>query len=231
MVAGTVAFLLVRGVLRLLGLGSSPDAKDVEIAVLRHQLMVLRRQVARPRYRPADRVVLATLAKLLPRVRWSVFLVTPATLLRWHRVLVARRWTYRRTGRSGSDEQVVALVLRLARDNPRWGYLRIVGECGKLGVRVSATSVRRGPAPASARAGATAERAELVGVPEGPGPRRVRVRLLRRGNGRADPAVCVVCHRAGPSAGASGRHHPVPDRGVGQPGRPQPVDGPRRPGG
>jgi len=88
---------------------------------------------------------LAALAKLLPRERWAVFLVTPATLLRWHRELVARRWTYPRTGRDrrGLDEAVVALVVRLARENPRWGYLRIVGECRTLGVRVSATSVRR----------------------------------------------------------------------------------------
>jgi putative transposase len=85
-----------------------------------------------------------------------VFLVTPATLLRWHRELVARRWTYPHIGRGrpGLDQQVVELVVRLARENPRWGYLRIVGECGRLGVRVSATSVRRilrrhrvGPAP------------------------------------------------------------------------------------
>jgi len=85
------------------------------------------------------------LARLLPRQRWPVFLVTPSTLLRWHRELVARRWTYRHTGRDrpGLDEQVVELVVRLARENPRWGYLRIVGECRKLGIRVSATPVRR----------------------------------------------------------------------------------------
>jgi len=135
----------VRRVLDLVGLGRTPDAKDIEIGVLRHQLMVVRRQVARPRYVPADRLVLATLAKVLPRARWSVFLVTPATLLRWHRELVARRWTYPRTGRvqRGLPPDLVDLVVRMARENPRWGYLRIVGECRKLGVRVSATSVRR----------------------------------------------------------------------------------------
>jgi putative transposase len=96
------------------------------------------------------------LARLLPRQRWAAFLVTPSTLLCWRRELIARRWTDPRTGRGrrGVDEQVVALVVRLARENPRWGCLRIVGECANLGVRVSARSVRRivrryglGPAP------------------------------------------------------------------------------------
>ncbi|WP_309238817.1 integrase catalytic region [Actinoplanes aureus] len=124
--------------------------------MLRHQLMVLRRQVTRPRYTPQDRLVLAMLARLLPRERWAAFLVTPATLLRWHRELVARRWTYPATGTGGNclDPETVELVVRMARENPRWGYIRIVGECHKLGIRVSATSVRRilrrhrlGPAP------------------------------------------------------------------------------------
>jgi len=88
-VASTIVFLLVRRLLGRLGLGRRPEEKDVEIAVLRHQLAVLRRQVARPRYSPSDRILLATLARLLPRPRWSIFLVTPATLLRWHRQLGA----------------------------------------------------------------------------------------------------------------------------------------------
>jgi hypothetical protein len=78
-VVRTLAFVIVRRLLGLVGLGPAPDAKDVEVAVLRHQLMVLRRQVARPRYTPTDRLVLASLAKLMPRGRWAVFLVTPAT--------------------------------------------------------------------------------------------------------------------------------------------------------
>ena len=100
MVVRTLAFVNVRRVLGLVGLGPASDAKDVEIAVLRHQLMVVRRQVVRPRYVAQDRLVLAMLAQLLPRERWAVFLVTPATLLRWHRELVARRWTFRPTGRA-----------------------------------------------------------------------------------------------------------------------------------
>jgi transposase InsO family protein len=101
-------------------------------------------------------MLLAALAKLLPRDRWAVFLVTPSTLLRWHRELIARRWTYPPADgdRRGVDEEIIALVMRLAQENPRWGYVRIVGECRNLGVRVAATSVRRilrrhglGPAP------------------------------------------------------------------------------------
>jgi len=144
-VSCSVTFLLVRKLLGLVGIGPSPDEKDVEIAVLRHQLSVLRRQVARPRFSPTDRAVLATLARLLPRERWAAFLVTPATLLRWHRELVRRHWAFPRTEKvapNALDPDTVALVLRFARENPRWGYLRIGGELKKLGVMVSATSVR-----------------------------------------------------------------------------------------
>jgi putative transposase len=128
----------------------------VEIAVLRHQLAVLHRQAVQPRYTPGDRMILATLAKLMARDRWRIFLATPSTLLRWHRELIRRRWTYptKGRGRRPLDAKVVNLVLRLARENPRWGYVRVVGECRKLGVRVSATSIRTilrrhhlGPAP------------------------------------------------------------------------------------
>jgi len=152
----TIALMVVRRVLGVLGCGPTPNADAVEIAVLWHQLAVLRRQVPRARYTPADRTLLAALAKLLPRERWAVFLVTPSTLLRWRRQLIARRWTYPKTGRDqrGLDEEIVTLVVQLAREHRRWGYLRIVGECRNLGVRVSATSVRRilrrhdlGPAP------------------------------------------------------------------------------------
>ncbi len=107
----TIVFLVMRSILRLVGFGPKPDAKDVEIAVLRHQLAVLHRQVARARYAPTDRLILATLARLLPRERWSAFLVTPATLLRWHRELVRRRWTYAR-GHRAHRSLDPALVIR-----------------------------------------------------------------------------------------------------------------------
>jgi putative transposase len=137
-VVRTLAFLVLRRFLGVVDCGQTPDAKDVEIAVLRHQLAVVRRQVARPRYTPDDQMVLAVLARLLPRDRWKVFLVTPLTLLRWHRELIRRRWTHPATGRpAGLDPEVVALVLRLARDNARWGYLRVRREAliDRVGVR------------------------------------------------------------------------------------------------
>jgi transposase InsO family protein len=107
-------------------------------------LAVLRRQVRQPRLRSDDRVLLAALASALPRSAWTIFLVSPRTLLRWHARLVARRWTYPHTqkGRPRLARQVRELVVRLARENPSWGYQRIVGELRGLGISVSATSVR-----------------------------------------------------------------------------------------
>ena len=132
------------------------DVKDIELLVLRHQLVVLRRQGQRPTLRPSDRALLAAMGRLLPRGRRHGLLVTPETVLRWHRELVRRRWTYShaRPGRPSIDVTTRELVLRLARENSRWGYQRIVGELSKLGLPVSPSTVRRllakaglGPAP------------------------------------------------------------------------------------
>jgi putative transposase len=122
----------------------SERSKELEILVLRHELAILRRQPRRARFRPADRAILAAFARGLPRSAWASLSVRPATLLRWHRQLVRRRWTYphRPPGRPPLDRQVQTLVLRLARENSRWGYRRIVGELQGLGISVSATSVR-----------------------------------------------------------------------------------------
>src|ERR1035438_6847533 len=137
-------------------------AQDAEGPVLRHQLAALRRQVARPRFTWSDRALVALLAGLVPREHWSSFLVSPKTILGWHRSLVRRRWTYphRRPGRPALPDETVELILRLTRENPRWGYLRIVGELKNIGVSVSKTSVaavlrRHGLPPAPRRAGPT----------------------------------------------------------------------------
>ncbi len=116
---------------------------DLEIVVLRHQLAILRRQVKRPVYRRTDRAFLAAASRLLPREMWRSFMVRPETLLRWHRELVRRKGTtpHRRPGRPAIDPETRNLALRLARQNPRWGYRRIQGELLGLGIRLSATSI------------------------------------------------------------------------------------------
>jgi putative transposase len=135
---------LCRSIQLLVVLAHGDTAKDLEILVLRHQLTVLRRQVPRRRLEPADRALLAALSRILPRSRWSCFFVKPETLLRWHRRLIAGAWTYphRATGRPPLDQQLQHLIIRLARENPRWGYQRIQGELIRLGLRVSATAIR-----------------------------------------------------------------------------------------
>jgi putative transposase len=122
----------------------SEREKEIEILLLRHQLRVLERQVARPAPTQADRALLAAFSRVLPRQAWrrSLF-VTPTTLLRWHRELVARRWTYPRRcpGRPPTAAEVRELVVRLARENPSWGYRRVQGELVGLGVKLAASTV------------------------------------------------------------------------------------------
>jgi putative transposase len=156
----SLCYVLFRHALQLAAFRlRSDEFKELEIVVLRHELAVLRRQVGRPELSPADRVFLAAASRLLPRTSWRSFVVTPTTLLRWHRRLVAKRWTYRsRTGRPRIGGEVRELVLRLARENRRWGYQRIVGELRGLGFAVSATTVRKllreaGLGPAGERMG------------------------------------------------------------------------------
>ena len=128
----------------LVMLGRGDRAKEIEILALRHQVAVLRRQVNRPDLNDRDRVLLAALSRLLPRPSWNVFFVTPATLLRWHRNLIARTWTYprKRPGRPSTRADIRAAVLRLAGENPTWGYQRISGELAGAGIGVPPGTVR-----------------------------------------------------------------------------------------
>jgi len=168
----SLLYMVLRAVLRLAPASDQRD-RELEILVLRHQVKVLQRKAGRPRLRRRDRLFLAAAARLPPKGRCSCFIVTPATLLAWHRALVKRKWTYRRrrSGRPPLDPEICRLVVRMAKDNPRWGYLRIQGELRKLGIRVGATSIKRllareglGPAPRRGSSWSEFLRAQADGI-------------------------------------------------------------------
>jgi transposase len=225
----SLAYRLVRCLFGLLAVLVRSDlSKDAELLVLRHENQVLRRQLrGRLRRDHADRLWLAALSRLVSRRRWpQVFPVTPATILRWHRGLVARKWDYtsrRGPGRPSTGASVKTLIIRMARENPAWGHRRIQGELARLGHAIAASTVweilhAAGIDPAG--------RADLAGVPGRPGARDHRLRLPGGGNRPAQAAARAGVHRARRPQAAPGRGDRAPDRGMGGAAGPQPRHGP-----
>ena len=209
----------------------SEREKEIEILLLRHQLRVLERQVARPQLTQSDRALLAAFSRVLPRQAWKTSLfVTPATLLRWHRALVVRRWTYphRRAGRPATPVEVRELVVRLARENPGWGYRRIQGELVGLGIKLAAATVwailkQAGiePAPKRLETSWTAFlRQQAASILECDFL-TVDTLFLKR-------FYVLFFIEVGESPRAPGRNHDQPGRPLGEPAGTQPADAARR---
>ena len=223
----SLIYFAVRRLLCLLATGDRDDAaRDVEILVLRHQLRLLSRGRRLP-LRRSDRILLAAASRLLSREMWRSFPVSPRTVLRWHRELVRRKWTYRhrrRLGRPRVAKEVATLILGLARENPRWGYLRIQGELKKLGISVSATGIcsvlrRHGLPPAPRRDGPSwkeflAQQAAGILVCD----------FFFRGNRMAQDSLRSLLHRALDPQGARDRGHRPSLFCLGYPAGPQPRD-------
>ncbi len=209
----SVVYLLVRCLLGCLTmLARHRVSKDAELLVLRHENAVLRRQAGRVSYEPGDRLWLAALSRLVPR-RWGegeVFAVTPATLLAWHRRLVARKGDYasrRRPGRPSTAAAIRQLVIRIATENPAWGHRRVQGELVRLGHPIAASTVWRilhnaGIDPAPRRAGPDVE-----AIPDRPGAQHHRRRFRPRGHRAAPARLRADCDRARHPPGSPGRHH------------------------
>ena len=240
MTARMLYLIFVRLTSWMILLARSAAAKDAELLVLRQEVEVLRRQNPKPKLDWADRAIIAALARLLPRPLRMNRLVTPETLLRWHRRLIRWRWTYpHRGGRPPVDPQIAVLIEQMARENPGWGYQRIRGELLGLGIRVGASTVRRvlkrlriPPAPQRSQP------AGLAAVPAYAGIDHARVRLLPcglrghfaprlgavrcRNRGGEDPAAQSESERFCRALGANspGRgHRPDADRRVTAPAR------------
>jgi transposase InsO family protein len=170
------------------------DELATDIVMLRHEVAGLRRQVVRLALRPTDRALLAGLGRLLDRRRRGRFFVQPVTLLRWHRDLIRRTWIYaHHPGRPSIPAGTVTIILRLARENPTWGYRRIEGEPGPDGRRPGTVERLGHPAPPRHRSLADAGRPDLERVPLLPGVIAAGLRLLHRRHGAAEAALRMLC--------------------------------------
>jgi hypothetical protein len=227
----SLVYWALRRVLELLVLRvRSERTKEIEILVLRQQLRLLERQVARPRPEPADRVLLATLSRVLPRSAWPAFLVTPATLLRWHRELVARRWTYphRRLGRPETPGDVREVILRLVREKPGLGLPAHPGRAGRARDQDRGQHRLGDPAARRDRAVAAPTRIQLEGVSAPAGGEHPRVRLPHRRHRLPQALLNSVRDRASEPSRPPGRDHRESRRGLGDPAGAQPADAARR---
>src|SRR5450759_2385768 len=222
-----LVFLLIMRLAAWLRLSRRAETwKTAEILILRHQLSLLqRRQPRRPKLNWADRALLATLLRVIPKARRQGLrlLVTPDTILRWHRDIVRRRWATRsrrgNTGRPATRRNIQALVLRLARENPEWGYRRIHGEPGR---KDSGVDGMGDPEERRNRPRAAADRANLVPVPALPSRSGPGVRFLYSRPARRHPGLRPGGDRARDPAYPRPRSHAASDRGVDHPAGTQP---------
>jgi hypothetical protein len=233
MVAGmflSFGYLMLCQILRLVVQGLRGDrSKDIEIVVLRHQVAVLRRQVARLDLEPTDRMMLSALARLLPRSRWSTFFVTPATLLRWHRELVARKWdlpattTRAPTDTSGDPRPGAAP----GPTEPDLGPPPSAGRTPQAWLSCRSQHRMDDPDRRWRRPGTATRRADLNRVPDRSGQRRPGLRFPACGHDLADPDLRAVPDEDRDPAGTYPRRHHEPYGTVGYPAGAEPVDGPR----
>jgi hypothetical protein len=216
-VLASVCYLVLRWLFEFVGLRAwSKERKELEIIVLRHELAIVRRTTRRPPITAVDRVFLAAASRLLPRAQWRSFIVTPETLLRWHRRLIAKRWMYPRpVGRPPMPRETRDLVLRLARENPRWGYSRIVGE---LPWHRGVCDDRARVAPrGGSRPGGSPQTNDVARVRPDTSPEAVGGRFFHGRDDLAAAALRPLLHRVRQPPRALGRVHGESDCRMGQP--------------